>query len=174
MRFGLFCADVRILPGRQEGHGVLKEILAAFRQARIGGNPGKLKPGFSSMQEVSEIMGKPAMEWQDADGSLTWEYPRTPQGRVNYMVDFGPDKVLREVRQVLTEENFARVKAGMSKPDIRRLLGQPAHELYFSRKKEQVWDWKISADGGMDQYFNVHFNDDGAVVRTSSNFDAKG
>ena len=118
-------------------------------------------------------MGAPAMEWLDADGTLTWEYPRTPQGVVNYMIDFGPDKVLREVRQVLTEENFARIRTGMRKDDIRRLLGQPAHELYFSLSKEQVWDWKTRVEAGMDGYFNVHFDDGGYVLRTSTNPDAK-
>ncbi|MEI7429478.1 MAG: outer membrane protein assembly factor BamE [Betaproteobacteria bacterium] len=154
--------------------GLLSGVLAAFLPACDGVNLGKLKPGFSTMAEVREIMGAPAMEWQDADGSQTWEYPRTPQGMANYMIDFRPDKVLREVRQVLTEENFARVKAGMSKSDIRRLLGQPAHDLYFSLKKEAVWDWKIKAEPGMDQYFNVHFNEAGMVLRSSSNLDAKG
>jgi outer membrane protein assembly factor BamE (lipoprotein component of BamABCDE complex) len=154
--------------------GLLSGVFAVFLPACDGGNLGKLKPGVTTMTEVREIMGQPVMEWQDADGSKTWEYPRTPQGMVNYMIDFGPNQVLLEVRQVLTEENFARVKAGMSKPEIRRLLGQPAHELYFSLKKEAVWDWKIKSEPGMDQYFNVHFNEDGMVLRSSSNFDHKG
>lgn len=154
--------------------GVLSGLMTAFLPACDGINLGKLKPGVTSQQTVREIMGAPAMEWQDADGSVTWEYPRTPQGMVNYMIDFGPDQVLREVRQVLNENNFARVKAGMSMPEIRRLLGQPAHEMYFSLSKEHVWDWKIRVDAGMDQFFNVHFSAAGVVLRTSTNFDAKG
>jgi hypothetical protein len=148
-------------------------LRAAFLPALDGINLGKLKPGISTLREVRDIMGAPAMEWLDTDGALTWEYPRTPQGVVNYMIDFGPDKPLREVRQVLTEENFARVRTGMRKDDIRRLLGQPAHELYFSLSKEQVWDWKTKVEAGMDGYFNVHFDDGGSVLRTSTNVDAK-
>jgi hypothetical protein len=154
--------------------GVLSGLMAAFLPACDGVNLEKLKPGVTSLQAVREIMGEPTMEWRDADGSLTWEYPRTPQGLVNYMIDFGPDQVLREVRQVLTEANFARVRAGMSMPEIRRLLGRPAHEIYFPLKKEHVWDWKIKADAGMEQFFNVHFSEDGVVLQTSSNLDAKG
>ena len=148
-------------------------LLAALLPACDGINLEKLKPGITTMQQVRDIMGVPNAEWLDADGTLTWEYPRTPQGVVNYMIDFGPDKLLREVRQVLTEENFARVKPGMGKEDIRRLLGQPAHEVYFSLSKEHVWDWKTRVGAGMDGFFNVHFDDGGHVLRTSTNLDAK-
>lgn len=150
--------------------GLLSGLMAAFLPACDGIALQQLKPGVSSMQEVRGVMGAPTMEWTDADGSQTWEYPRTPAGVVNYMIDFGPDKRLREVRQVLTEENFARVKEGMTRDQIRRLLGKPANEHYFSLKKEHVWDWKIATVSGPETYFNVHFNDDGRVVRTSTNF----
>lgn len=149
---------------------LLSGLMAALLPACDGINLPKLKPGISTVQEVREIMGPPTMEWKGADGTLTLEYPRTPNGIVNYMMVFGPDEVLREVKQVLTEENFARIREGMDREQIRRLLGQPAHELYFSLKKEHVWDWKYKVDvSGGDVYFNVHFDEDGKVVRTSTN-----
>ncbi|MFZ4538751.1 outer membrane protein assembly factor BamE domain-containing protein [Propionivibrio sp.] len=154
--------------------GLLSGLIAAFLPACDGINLDKLKPGISTAQNVREIMGPPTMEWTDADGTLTWEYPRTPEGIVNYMIVFGPDKVLLEVRQVLSEENFARVREGMSKEQVRRLLGKPAREHYFPLKKEHVWDWKIKVEPSMDVYFNVHFDEGGRVVRTSSNFVPKG
>ncbi len=152
---------------------LISGLRAAFLPAFDGINLGKLKPGVSTLHEVRKIMGAPAMEWQDADGTLTWEYPRTPQGVVNYMIDFGADKLLREVRQTLTGENFSRVRPGMRKDDIRRLLGQPAHEVYFSLSKEHVWDWKTRLEAGMDGYFNVHFDEAGYVLRTSTNPDTR-
>ena len=130
----------------------------------------QFKPGVSTGEEVRKIMGQPNFEWKDADGTRIWEYPRTPEGIVNYMLVIGPDKVLREVRQVLTEENFAKVRPGMSSDEVRYLLGRPAHELYFSLKQEKVWDWKTKVEAGMTWYFNVHFNNDGVVTRTSTNF----
>lgn len=145
-------------------------LLAACDADRLG----RLKPGVTSAGEVREIMGQPNLEWKDDDGTRTWEYPRMPEGIVNYMVVIGPDDVLREVRQVLTEENFAKIKAGMTGGEVRRLLGRPAHQRYFSLQQETVWDWKTKVDPGMVWYFNVHFNDDGVVTRTSTNFVAKG
>lgn len=130
----------------------------------------KLKPGVTTMVQAREIMGSPTMEWLDSDGSATWEYPRTPAGVVNYMIDFGPDKVLREVRQVLTEENFARVKEGMPREQIRRLLGQSASEQYFSLKREYVWDWKTKSENSYDYFFDVYFDERGHVTRTGSHY----
>ena len=89
------------------------------------------------------------------------------------MIVFGPNGVLREVRQVLTEENFAKVSPGMSREDLRRLLGQPAKESYFSLKKEYVWDWRKDDPMNMTVYFNVHFDESGRVVRTSTNVDPR-
>lgn len=150
--------------------GALAGVVAAFLPACDMVNMDKLRPGLTTMSEVHAIMGPPTMEWQDPDGSATWEYPRTPEGIVNYMIDFGADKVLREVRQVLTEENFARVREGMTADEIRRLLGKPAHELFFPLKKEHVWDWKTKDDADGTYFFNVHFDESGHVVRTTTNF----
>lgn len=149
--------------------GLLSGLIAALLPACDGINLPKLKPGVTTAQEVRRIMGPPTMEWSDADGTRTWEYARTPGGIVNYMIDFGADQVLREVRQVLTDENFARVSPGMSRDEIRRLLGQPANEMAFPLKKEIVWDWKIIGVANTPAYFNVHFNEDGRVLRTSTN-----
>lgn len=149
--------------------GLLSGLIAALLPACDGINLAKLRPGQTTAPQVREIMGPPTMVWSDDDGTQTWEYPRTPGGIVNYMIAFGPDQVLREVRQVLTDENFARVRPGMSRDEVRRLLGRPAHEIFFSLKKEHVWDWKIIGIANTPAYFNVHFAEDGRVVHTSTN-----
>ena len=149
---------------------LLSGLMAAIMPAFDGIILRKLKPGVSTAQDVRNRMGPPTMEWLDTDGSVTWEYPRTPYGIVNYMIDFGPDRILREVRQVLTEENFARVKEGMSRDQIRRLLGQPASEQYFSLKREYVWDWQTKNDGPYDYFFDVYFDEQGYVTRTGTHY----
>jgi len=150
--------------------GIVAAALPACDNVLLNG----LKPGISTAYEVRDRMGAPAMEWQEADGSVTWEYPRTPEGVVNYMLVIGPDNVLREIRQVLTEDNFAKVRPGMSREEVRRLLGKPAHEVYFELKREVVWDWKTKIESGMDWYFNVHFDVGGRVVKTGGNFVPRG
>ncbi len=136
-------------------------------------NFSRLKPGESSMETVRQVMGAPAREWRDADGSQTWEYPRTPEGVVNYMLDIAPDGKLKAIRQVLTEENFARVRPGMTREQIRRLLGQPAREQYFPLKNEYVWYWKTPGNSGADTYFNVSFDESGKVVRAFNSAESR-
>lgn len=148
--------------------GIACVIVAAVLPACDAITFEKLRPGVSTALEVRDLMGAPTMEWKEADGSVVWEYPRTPNGVENFMITIGPDKVLREIRQVLTDENFARVSPGMSKEDIRRLLGKPASEVYFERKKELVWDWKTKSEGNSEWFFNVHFDEAGRVLRTST------
>ncbi len=150
--------------------GLFSGVLVAILPACDSINLDKLKPGVTTMAQTREIMGPPTMEWRDGDGAFTWEYPRTPYGMVNYMIDFGPDRILREVRQVLTEENFARVKEGMSRDQIRRLLGQPVSEQYFSLKREYVWDWQTKNDGPYDYFFDVYFDEQGYVTRTGTHY----
>jgi outer membrane protein assembly factor BamE (lipoprotein component of BamABCDE complex) len=135
---------------------------------------GKLKPGITPANEVRKLMGPPNIEWKNEDGSRVWEYPRMPEGLVNYMLLIGPDDILREVRQVLTADNFSRVKPGMSREEVHRLLGRPAHQRYFALKQETVWDWKTKVESGMEWFFNVHFNEDGVVTRTETSSVPKG
>lgn len=150
--------------------GILAAVLPACDMVGLH----DLKPGVSTAFEVRDRMGAPTMEWTEPDGTRVWEYPRTPEGIVNYMVVIGPDDILREIRQVLTEENFARVVPGMSRDEVRRLLGKPAHEGYFPLKKEHVWDWKTKSEPGGEKFFNVHFDTQGRVVRTSIDFVQRG
>ena len=133
-----------------------------------------LKPGVSTGYEVRDRMGPPTMEWRNEDGSLTWEYARTPAGTVNYMIHIGADNILRSIEQVLTEENFARVRPGMTRDEIRHLLGKPAHVTRLDLKRQEVWDWKYKNPfPNIDTYFNVHFDQSGRVVETSRHEDPK-
>lgn len=128
---------------------------------------GELQPGVSTAAEVQAKMGKPAMEWREGD-TRVWEYPFMPEGTRNYMLTIGPDDVLRAMDQVLTAENFARVRPGMTRDEVRRLLGKPATIVVFAGKGEEVWDWKLPALPATISHFNVHFGiHDGRVTTTS-------
>lgn len=131
----------------------------------------RLRPGISSAAEVRNIMGEPGMEWQNPDGSRTWEYSRQPEGKECFMLTLGPDAVLQSVEQVITPENLARVRPGMGKDEIRRLLGKPRSVQAYALKQEEVWDWKTGREVATDQFFNVHFDPDGRVFRTSQSQD---
>jgi len=126
----------------------------------------ELRPGISTAAEVVEKMGQPTMEWQEGADQV-WEYPFTPEGTRNYMLTLGPDGILKSMEQVLTPENFARVQPGMTRAQIRRLLGRPASVQLFERQQEEVWEWKEQTPlPSSDMRFNVYFSNTGEVTRT--------
>ena len=128
----------------------------------------ELKPGISTAQEVRERLGQAVAEWPNPDGSVTWEYPRGPEGTRCWMLTLNQRGVLQKIEQVLTEENFARIEKGWSAEQVRRLLGKPASEVRFPLKPEVVWDWRIDpAISGNRAFFHVHFSLDGFVTGTS-------
>lgn len=147
---------------------LLAALASTLRPALDCINLPKLKPGLTTTQALRRIMGAPTTTWTDDDGTQTWEYPRTPEGTANYMMVIDANGLLREVRQVLCDEYFARVSVGMSRADVRRLLGQPAHEQSYARSGETVWDWKTTAIANAPAFFNVHFDAHGRVRRTST------
>lgn len=153
---------------------LLSGLVAALLSSCDADQLSRLKPGKTTAEEVRQIMGRPDLEWREPDGSRVWEYPRTPEGVVNYMLVIGPDNVLREVQQVLTEENFSKIVPGMTQDEVRRLLGRPAHQRSFALKKETVWDWKTKSEISMQWFFNVHFDATGLVSKTSTSFEPKG
>jgi len=127
-----------------------------------------LTPGVSTIDDVRRQMGKPETERRFDDASRRLEYPRGPEGLKTWMIDVGPNGKVTAITQVLTAENFAKIHAGMTEDDVRRLLGKPGQVAVYRLKRETVWSWKWQ-EGGVtpEAYFNVHFGPDGRVSTTS-------
>ncbi|THF60789.1 outer membrane protein assembly factor BamE [Pseudothauera nasutitermitis] len=130
-----------------------------------------LQPGVSTAAEVRERLGPPQVEWPNADGSVTWEYSRQPEGVECYMITLGTDGILRGVEQVLNEAGFARVQPGMSGDEVLRLLGRPATRQFFELKGEAMWSWLIERSTVVTDrtYFTVSFDRAGQVTGTGRN-----
>ena len=127
-------------------------------------NFSAIAPGDSA-QSVSDRVGKPGTVWSNADGSQVWEYPQGPLGRETYMVSFGTDRAVREVHQVLSERYFSRVQPGMSREEVRRMLGKPAETAVFAMRDEEVWTWRYQEPGAM--LFHAVFDRSAGTVRTT-------
>lgn len=130
-------------------------------------NMQEIKPGVTTGYEVRDRMGAPNTEWQNADGTVTWEYSRQPEGVECFMITIGSDNVVKAVEQVITPANMARIQPGWTKEQVRRLLGKQRSVETFRLKNEEVWDWKIPTEQDLASYFNVHFDINGVVLRTS-------
>jgi SmpA/OmlA family protein len=121
--------------------------------------------GGMDATQVQARMGKPETVRKNADGSETWEYPGGPLGRQTYMLTLGSDHAVREVRQVLREEYFSKVQAGMSRDQVRQLLGKPAETSVYPARDEEVWSWRYEEQNPM--LFNVMFDRTSGTVRTA-------
>lgn len=128
----------------------------------------KLEEGVSTEADVRAAFGEPENVWDEPGGAKTLEYNRNPAGHRNYMVTIGTDGKMSALRQVLTPENFAKVKPGMTMEQVRRMLGKPARRQEFALKNEQAWDWRYLEPPNQSMMFTVSFDRDMRVVRTGT------
>jgi hypothetical protein len=122
-------------------------------------------PAGTPSQQVQAKHGAPGTVWKNSDGSEVWEYPYGPLGRQTYMVTLGRDRAVREVHQVLSNEYFLKVLAGMSRDEVHRLLGAPGEVTIFDARGEEVWSWRYHEQNPM--FFNVLFDRAAGTVRTT-------
>jgi SmpA / OmlA family len=128
----------------------------------------KLEEGVATEGDVRKQFGEPMTVTIQADGTRIMEYPRQPEGQTNYFITIGADGKMSKLRQVLTANNFAKVQAGMSKDEVRSMLGRPAKTQTFDLKKdEEHWDWRWR-DGQLAKVFTVSFDTGGRVLRSAS------
>ena len=144
------------------GSSLLLLVLAAFLAGCA--NFTAVTSGMPA-QQVQAKLGAPETVRKNADGSEVWEYPEGPYGRQTYMVTVGADRTVREVHQVLNDEYFSRVRAGMSRDEVRRLLGRPGEIMVFGARDEEVWSWRYQQQNAM--FFNVLFDRAAGTVRTT-------
>lgn len=134
-----------------------------------------LTPGVTTEAQVRDQMGQPETERLYKDRSKRLEYPRGPQGTTTYMVDIDAQGKLVAVTQVLTAQNFAKVRIGMTEDEVRQLLGKPGEVAFYRLKPETVWSWRWEEGGATgDAFFNVHFDASGVVYTTSRSDIIKG
>lgn len=143
-------------------------LLTALSACANYGSNG-LRPGEARLEDVLRVMGKPAMEWRDADGSRQLAYPRGPEGVHTFMAYLGPDGRLQKVENVLDDAGFAKVRPGMSQENVLRVLGPswPGWTAYFKARDELVWEWRYCDAWNELARFDVLFDGSQKTVRTT-------
>jgi len=142
---------------------------AALLSACAAYSGSGLKPGTATLAEVVQVMGEPAMRWQDADGSVQLSYPKGPAGPQSLMVRVGKDGKLQSIRNVLVPEVTAKIVAGMSKEEVLRLIGPPIADrsTYSKARDELAWDWRYEEMPSELSYFSVLFDATRGTVRST-------
>ena len=132
----------------------------------------ELEEGVATEADVRASFGEPAAVYADENGSRTFEFPRQPEGQVNYMITIGTDGKMSSLRQVLKDTSFAKVRPGMDKTQLRRLLGRPAKTQLYELKQEEVWDWRFR-DNQENKLFSVTLDKNGVVRSTATALDPR-
>ena len=123
-----------------------------------------LRAGASSETEVRGLMGTPAMEFTGDDGTKRLVYPRGPLGTQTFMASIRRDGVLREMRPLLSDDNFNRIRPGLTEQDILHMIGPPGETMQFSLSDTHAWDYRYIDTWGYTSVFSVTFDNKGVVV----------
>ena len=141
----------------------------------------ELEEGVATEADVRTRFGEPEKVWDAADmaslplpgaaaapGSKTFEYNRQPAGNVNYMVTIGPDGKMSALRQVLAQQNFAKVLPGLPMETVRKMLGKPMKITPYAASQTTAYDWRYLNPPNSIMIFTVTFDRDLKVVSTGS------
>ncbi|MBP5997686.1 MAG: hypothetical protein KA535_07035 [Azonexus sp.] len=131
-----------------------------------------LKPGISTVDDVIQLMGQPAMRWQEPGGGELLAYPRGPAGFNTFMVMIDSKGIMSSLNGVLDMKHFALIRQGMTKDDVLRTLGpsQPQWTVYFERRDELVWEWRYCDAWNEPARFNVLFDNTTGLVRSTQSY----
>ena len=132
----------------------------------------ELEEGVATEADVRARFGEPAAVYPEEGGARTLEYPRQPEGQRNYMITIGSDGKMSALRQVLKADTFGKLKPGLDKAQVRRLLGLPGKTQVFTLKQEEAWDWRFQ-DSAQNKLFSVVFDTNGLVTSSAVTVDPR-
>jgi hypothetical protein len=135
-------------------------------------SPGSFAPG-SSIVSVRARAGTPTDIRFDRNGDELWEYATGPAGFETYVVRVGADGKVKEVSQILTDDQLLKVVPGtMTKADVKNLLGRPSDQTFTGAGT--VWSWRFKRFGVQPGWLLVTFNPDNTVKERIGIIDPSG
>ena len=139
----------------------LAALLALAGCASFDGS--SLEPGRSTEAEVLALMGQPSDVRPRAEGGKSLYFSRLPFGRVIYKAAIGPDGTLRGIDQTLTEANIQKLRAKVTKEDVRELIGPPYRTSREPRMPWETWEYPWLNTFRELRVLWVSFSDDGVA-----------
>lgn len=117
--------------------------------------------------EVSSRAGSPTVIGKLPTGDVYWDYSRQPY--YTERVTFGPDERVRELRNLLEEENFRNLKTGMTREQVIATVG-PSYILNQYANGTTVWTYRFY-DYGVAKLLHVIFDRDWQLERYQVEWD---
>lgn len=130
-----------------------------------------VNPGDPETQVISRL-GKPNATYQDGNERIL-EYDQGAFGQETHMARISQDGRLISYTQVLTLEQFAKIKIGQSKNDVLRLVGHPLDTVFYSRVKLEGWNYGFKESGVWNSLMTVYFDETGTVKKLENGPDPR-
>ncbi|HZV54949.1 MAG TPA: hypothetical protein VFF82_08415 [Rhodocyclaceae bacterium] len=148
---------------------ILATLLVLSLVACAGYSGRGLMAGQSTLEDILRVMGVPAMQWTEPDGSRRLAFPRGPMGVHTYMVDVAADGKLQRIENTMAPPTFAKVQPGMDTGDVLRLLGPSvtSWSAYFGSRDELVWGWRYCDEWNQLSRFYVLIDGTKKIVRST-------
>jgi hypothetical protein len=133
--------------------------------------PLSLKPG-TSIDEARATLGRPTAELKLPDGGTRLQYSGQPNNQSVVNADFDAQGRLRVVEQMMTDESFARVRAGEdTQADVLRDFGRPADTFHYRLSNETAFMYRYVTHGSFPAAMFIYFDPAGVVKRTETGLD---
>ena len=134
-------------------------------------SPLSLKPG-TSIEEARSTLGRPTAEIRLPDGGTRLQYSGQPNYQSVVNADFDAQGRLRIVEEMMTDESFARVRAGKdTQADVLRDFGRPAETFHYRLSNETAFMYRYLTFGGFRAAMYIYFDPAGVVTRTETGLD---
>jgi hypothetical protein len=125
----------------------------------------KLVPGQSTKEQVSALMGEPALVLKRPQGETHQYHQRYLQGPAMFVARIGADGRLLGIEQRLVSANIHAIKEGMRAEQVKELLGPPYKTSRVPRLELDAWEYPWRHMGQELRVLWVHVSDDGVVRR---------
>ncbi len=134
----------------------------------------ELTPGEATEADVRQKFGQPDDVWEDESGLRVLEFTRQPEGKRNWQARIDASGKLIGFKQLLTNENLAKVQAGMSELEVRRLIGKPGKVMTYELQKQMTWEYRYMPSSSETGVFTITFNSgDRKVLNTAKGPDPR-
>jgi SmpA/OmlA family protein len=124
-------------------------------------SPSRLAPGTTEADAI-QLLGPPTGQ-STRDSGKRLEFARGPYGRHTFMVDFDAQGRMLRWEQVLTEENFAKIKPGMDKSEVLTLLGRPSDVRTYGLQEKRL-GWSYRFESPLCDWFQIGLTLQGTVL----------
>jgi hypothetical protein len=133
--------------------------------------PLSLKPG-TSIEEARSTLGRPTAEVKLPDGGTRLQFSGQPNNQSVVNADFDAQGRLRVVEEMMTDESFARVRAGKdTQADVLRDFGRPAEVFHYRLSNETAFMYRYYTNGWFKAAMFIYFDPAGVVKRTETGMD---